>query len=99
MDTNVISLIIQLNESFQSSYKEWYITDTAMLKILNELLNFTENGDISSMLDMSAAFYTLDHAIMCQVVCYFWNAGRCIWMDHIRVDVYEIKSKRLRLYI
>ena len=56
----------QLHELFQSAYKENHSTETAMLKILNDLLNSADKGEITilSLLDLSAAFDTIDHDIM-----------------------------------
>ena len=56
----------KLNVLLQSAYKENHIRETAMLKILNGLLNATDNGDLTvlCLLDLSAAFDSLDHEIL-----------------------------------
>ena len=49
---------------FQSAYRHYHSTETAMLKILNDVYN-TADGQRSTCLvalDLSAAFDTLDHA-------------------------------------
>ena len=52
--------------NYQSAYKECHRTETAMLKNLNDLLNLADKGEITilSLLDLSAAFDTIDHDIM-----------------------------------
>ena len=61
----------KLNVLLQLAYKENHSTETAMLKILIDLLNASDNGDLIllCLLDLSAAFDSLDHEIQtCQPV-------------------------------
>ena len=53
-------------EKFQSAYKEDHSTETALLKVVNDLLCFIDKGNISvlTMLDPSAAFDTIDRTIL-----------------------------------
>ena len=55
-----------LIEKFQSAYKACHSTETALLRVVNDLLCSVDNGNISvlTMLDLSAAFDTLDHTIL-----------------------------------
>lgn len=55
-----------LNEVNQSAYKEFHNTETALLKIQNDLLLEADKGNISilALLDLSAAFDTIDHHIL-----------------------------------
>ena len=55
-----------LNESLQSAYKELHSTETALLKVQNDLLTSidSEGGAILVLLDLSAAFDTIDHQIL-----------------------------------
>ena len=55
-----------LIENFQSAYRKCRSTETALVRVLNDLLRTSDAGHVSilSMLDLSAAFDTLDHEIL-----------------------------------
>ena len=55
-----------LIEKFQSAYKPGHSTESTLLKVVNDLLCNVDNGDVSflTMLDLSAAFDTIDHTIL-----------------------------------
>ena len=55
-----------LLNQFQSAYRPGHSTETAVLKIVNDLLLSLDDGKISLLasLDLSAAFDTIDHAFL-----------------------------------
>ena len=68
-------VLLQLNEHLlsnnllnplQSAYRPYHSTETALLKIINDLLTAIDNGKITllTLLDLSAAFDTIDHNIL-----------------------------------
>jgi hypothetical protein len=52
--------------SLQSAYRKHHSTETAVLKVISDVLRAADRGDVSllCMLDMSAAFDTVDHDIL-----------------------------------
>ena len=57
-----------LHVKFQSAYRRGHSTETALLRILNDLLVMIGGGNkaILVLLDLSAAFDTLDHTLLLQ---------------------------------
>ena len=55
-----------LEEIFQSAYKKGHSTETALLRVFNDILNGIDTGNICilNLLDLSAAFDTIDHDIL-----------------------------------
>ncbi len=55
-----------LYDKFQSAYRQFHSTETALLRVKNDVLNAMDNQSITLMLllDLSAAFDTIDHEIL-----------------------------------
>src|SRR6218665_1553558 len=53
---------------FQSAYRRGHSNDTALLKVLCDVVNVIDSGQLAllSLLDISAAFNTIDHDILMQ---------------------------------
>ena len=58
--------VSNLNEQYQSAYRRQLSTETALLKIMNDLLLVADNQQLALMafLDLSAAFDTVDHSML-----------------------------------
>ena len=55
-----------LSDPYQSAYKQYHGTETALLRVNNDILTAIDNGKITALilLDLSAAFDTVDHNIL-----------------------------------
>jgi hypothetical protein len=62
----------------QSAYRPNHSTETALLKVFNDLLLSVDSGDaaVLALLDQSAAFDTIDHSILLsRLTCRFGITG------------------------
>ncbi|XP_046544571.1 uncharacterized protein LOC124254759 [Haliotis rubra] len=55
-----------LSCKFQSAYKRSHSTKTALVRVVNDLRSVVDRGDLGMLvlLDLSAAFHTIDHEIL-----------------------------------
>ena len=55
-----------LHESFQSTYKRYHSSETALFRVHNDILRAIDNGEgvILVLLDLSAAFDTVNHELL-----------------------------------
>ena len=58
--------IHNLHEIFQSSYKEFHSTETALIRIQSDIMTALDKNEcvLLIILDLSAAFDTIDHDIL-----------------------------------
>ena len=70
-----------LEESLQSAYKTFHSTETALVKVHNDLVSAIDNQSyvILLLLDLSAAFDTVDHKLFLQrLSCRFGINGKAL---------------------
>ena len=55
-----------LDKTFKSAYKAFHSTETALVRVHNDILTAIDNNRtvILLLLDLSAAFDTVDHSIL-----------------------------------
>ena len=59
------SLLIYVCNPFRSAYRAGHSTETVLLRVVNDILSALDNDNISVLLlDLSAAFDTVDHQIL-----------------------------------
>ncbi|XP_075315190.1 RNA-directed DNA polymerase from mobile element jockey [Odontesthes bonariensis] len=72
-------------EVFQSGFKSFHSTESALLKVFNDIFLATDSGDcvVLVLLDLSAAFDTVDHRILLSRLEQFVGIG------HIALDWFK----------
>ncbi len=63
---NTVISDFSLADNFQSAYKSRYSTESAPLRVQNDILCAMDKGHLTALilLDLSAAFDTMDHTIL-----------------------------------
>ena len=83
-----------LHEIHQSAYKKLHSTETALLKVQSDILKSLDNGSVCAlvMLDLSAAFDTLDHSILLQRLEHLYGiSGKSLsWISSYLHDRYQV---------
>ena len=79
-----------IGEKFQSSYEELHSSETALLRVNNDILRALDNGQcvVLILLDLSAAFDTIDHGILLErLVRYVGVTGSALqWFQNYLAD-------------
>ncbi len=72
-------------ETFQSGFRKCHSTETALLKVLNDILISCDSGDfaILVLLDLMAAFDTVDHAVLID------RLEHCIGLRGVALDWFK----------
>ena len=82
-----------LSNDLQSAYKRFHSPETALLKIHNDIVDNMDNGKVTALtlLDLSAAFDTIDHLILLQRLHrYFGISGPALrWFKSYFSDRYQ----------
>ena len=85
-----------LHEKHQSAYRKFHSTETALLKVQNDILQSLDQGNVTVlvMLDLSAAFDTIDHGtLLNRLEKEFRILGKPLqWMTSYLSDRYQTVS-------
>ena len=81
------------SNNFQSAYKQLHSTETALLKIRNDILTAMDSGKVTALtlLDLSAAFDTMDHSILLQRLEMWYSFGGVVisWLRSYLADRFQ----------
>ena len=86
-------VINSLHERSQSAYRKFHSTESALLKVQNDILHSLDQGCISVLvlLDLSAAFDTIDHGVLLHRLehCFGISGKPLSWMTSYLADRYQ----------
>ena len=84
----------ELTDMFQSAYKSRHSTETALLKVVNDILCAIDDGNVTllTLLDLSAAFDTIDHTILLERLKISFGIDGVV-LDWIRSYLSDRKQK------
>ncbi len=73
-------------ETFQSGFRKCHSTETALLKVLNDILISCDSGDFTVLvlLDLTAAFDTVDHAVLID------RLEHCVGLSGVALDWFKL---------
>ena len=81
------------SNNFQSAYKQLHSTKTALPKIHNDILTAMDSGKVTALtlLDLSAAFDTIDHSILLQRLEMWYSFGGVVisWLPSYLSDRFQ----------
>lgn len=82
-----------LHENLQSAYRRHHSTETALVRVCNDILSALDQGlmVVLVMLDLSAAFDTIDHSILLQRFKHTFgiNGNALNWFKSYLTDRYQ----------
>ena len=82
-----------LREPLQSAYRQNHSTETALLKVMNDIVNNADanNVNLLCLLDLSAAFDTIDHDILMRRLTKTYGIGGTVsnWFRSYLSDRYQ----------
>ena len=86
-----------ISNHYQSEYRQFHSTETALVKIHNNILSSMDDGRVTALtlLDLSAAFDTIDHAILLgRLGDWFGMGGKALdWFKSYLIG----RSQRIKL--
>ena len=82
-----------LHNPYQSAYKAGHSTETALLSIKNEVHLSLSRGEATALvlLDLSAAFDTIDHSTLLSCLCSWFGVSGSVlkWFTSYLTDHYQ----------
>ena len=82
-----------LHEEHQSAYRKFHSTETALIKVQNDILQSLDQNEIAVLvlLDLSAAFDTIDHETLLHRLEHQFGIGykSLSWMRSYLTDRYQ----------